>query len=450
MRARRGRASGQIREHTAVAEATAARAHPRLVARTVRLDLPDSASLIDLLPQQRPLAWVRHGQGLVGWGEVARLETSGPDRFAEAEAWWRDLVAHAVVRDEVGAASSGPIAFGSFSFLDSGRSLLVVPQVVVGRSPAGSDGQGRRLPDITWMTTIDVDGGLPAAAELPTVTAPRAPLDLRFADGALPPAAWEARVGEAVRRIVVGEVDKVVLARDLEARSAEPLDVRWLLQRLSTRYPSCWSFSVDGLVGATPEMLVRLERGLVTSRVLAGTIKRTGDDTADAASAGRLARSSKDLEEHEYAVRSVADALAPYCSSRNVPESPFVLHLPNVMHLATDVAGVAAPGVTSLTLAAALHPSAAVCGTPTDAARRLICELEGMDRGRYAGPVGWMSASGDGEWGIALRSGQVEPDDPSRIRLFAGCGIVAGSDPAAELAESNAKLVPMRDALASD
>src|SRR5690349_6014399 len=155
----------------------------------------------------------------------------------------------------------------------------------------------------------------------------------------------------------------------------------------------CWTFHVDGLFGATPEMLVRRERGLVTSRVLAGTIRRTGDDTRDLALAASLARSSKDLEEHEYAVRSVAEALEPHCTSMNVPEAPFVLHLANVMHLATDVAGVLADGATSLGLAASLHPSAAVCGTPTPVAAVAIAELEHMDRGRYAGPVGWMDAS---------------------------------------------------------
>jgi menaquinone-specific isochorismate synthase len=193
-------------------------------------------------------------------------------------------------------------------------------------------------------------------------------------------------------------------------------------------------------------MLVRRERGLVTSRVLAGTIRRTGDDERDLALAATLARSSKDLEEHEYAVRSVADALEPHCSSMNVPEAPFVLHLPNVMHLATDVAGVVhdAATVSSLELAASLHPSAAVGGTPTTVATDLIAELEGMDRGRYAGPVGWMDASGDGEWGIALRSAMVTEGG---VRLFAGCGIVASSDPEAELAESQAKFVPVRDAL---
>jgi menaquinone-specific isochorismate synthase len=257
-------------------------------------------------------------------------------------------------------------------------------------------------------------------------------------------------VAGAVDRIGAGELDKVVLARDLIASAAAPIDPRWLLHRLAESYENTWVFAVAGLVGATPELLVRRDQGLVTSRVLAGTIRRTGDDDADLALAGSLARSAKDLEEHEYAVRSVAEALVPHCSSMNVPESPFVLHLPNVMHLATDVAAVAANGATSLTLAAALHPSAAVGGTPTETAVAVIGELEQMDRGRYAGPVGWMHASGDGAWGIALRCGQIDRDDPTQIRLFAGCGIVAGSDPESEVAESVAKLVPMRDALTAD
>ena len=253
-------------------------------------------------------------------------------------------------------------------------------------------------------------------------------------------------VGEAVARIGAGDLEKVVLARDLVATADQPLDVRWPLRRLAEDYPTCWTFHVDGLFGASPEMLVRRERGLVTSRVLAGTIRRTGDDDADLALAATLARSSKDLEEHEYAVRSVADALDPHCSSMNVPEAPFVLHLPNVMHLATDVAGVVhdADTVSSLQLAEALHPSAAVGGTPTETASRLIAEIEGMDRDRYAGPVGWMDATGDGEWAIALRSGLL---DGATVRLFAGCGIVADSDPEAELAEAQAKFVPVRDAL---
>jgi menaquinone-specific isochorismate synthase len=310
--------------------------------------------------------------------------------------------------------------------------VLVVPQVVVGRRG-----------DRAWLTTVSVE-----APVLTPAPAPEPPVGLVFSDGARNGEEWMSVVAEAVRRIASGDLEKVVLARDLIATTDEPLDVRWPLHRLAAEYEMCWTFHVDGLFGATPEMLVRRERGLVTSRVLAGTIRRTGDDERDLALAATLARSSKDLEEHEYAVRSVADALDPHCSSMNVPEAPFVLHLPNVMHLATDVAGVVhdAATVSSLRLAESLHPSAAVGGTPTPSATALIAEIEGMDRGRYAGPVGWIDAAGDGEWGLALRSAELSG---STVRLYAGCGIVGDSDPEAELAEAQAKFVPVRDALAS-
>ncbi len=407
-----------------------------LVVRTVRID--DPGPLLALLPDTADTtAWVRRGEGLVGWGVAAECRTSGPDRFSEAQAWWSDLTRNSVVRDEVDQPGSGVVCFGSFAFADDpGDSVLVVPEVVVGR-------RGRT----TWVTTIGV-GTLQTVPTVEPGDVPPAPVGVAFSDGALSGAAWETVVAEAVDRISDGRLEKVVLARDLVATAEADIDVRWPLRQLAGSYPMCWTFHVDGLFGATPEMLVRRERGLVTSRVLAGTIRRTGDDARDLALAATLARSSKDLEEHEYAVRSVADALAPHCSSMNVPESPFVLHLPNVMHLATDVAGVvhatADPAGSSLDLAEALHPSAAVGGTPSDVATAVITEIEGMDRGRYAGPVGWMDASGDGEWGLALRSAEISG---ATVRLFAGCGIVADSDPEAELAEAQAKFVPVRDSL---
>ena len=399
-----------------------------LVVRTVPVDLAD-LPLLDLLPEQQPVSWLRRGEGLVGWGVAARLDTSGPTRFSDAVKWWSETIARADVDDQVGEPGSGPVCFGAFAFADEpGDSVLVIPQVVVGRRG-----------DRTWLTTVSVE-----APDLAPTSAPRAPAGLTFSDGARNGEEWMSVVAEAVERIAAGDLEKVVLASDLIASTDEPLDVRWPLHRLADQYEMCWTFHVDGLFGATPEMLVRRERGLVTSRVLAGTIRRTGDDERDLALAATLARSSKDLEEHEYAVRSVADALEPHCSSMNVPEAPFVLHLPNVMHLATDVNGVVHDLASSLQLAESLHPSAAVGGTPTAAATALIHELEGMPRDRYAGPVGWMDASGDGEWGIALRSAMVTD---SGVRLFAGCGIVASSDPEAELAESQAKFVPVRDAL---
>ena len=403
-----------------------------LLVRSAPID--DPGALLSLLPEREALAWVHGEDGLVGWGRAATFRTAGSERFADAAMWWRELASHAVVRDDVDVPGSGLVAFGSFTFTDDAEgSALVVPEVVVGRR----DGT-------TWITVIGT--GITALPEVGPSSTPADPAGTRFADGPVDSLAWQGLVADAVSRIAGGALDKVVLARDLVATLDEPLDVRAPLTRLAAEYPSCWTFHVDGFFGSTPEMLVRLERGLVTSRVLAGTIRRTSDDTHDLALAGSLARSSKDLEEHEYAVRSVADALAPHCTNMFVPETPFVLHLPNVMHLATDVTGVMKNGASALTLAASLHPSAAVGGTPTDAAVRLIAEIEMLDRARYAGPVGWIDARGDGEWGIGLRSAQIQ-DDGRTVRLFAGCGIVADSVPADELAESNAKLIPVRDAL---
>ena len=412
-----------------------------LAVRTRPVAVDSLPELTSLLPAESGVSWVRRGAGLVGWGVAAQVRTGGPTRFADAAKWWAELVARAEIVDEVDEPGSGLVAFGSFAFADGGASgggsVLTVPRMVVGRRGGTA-----------WVTTIGAAGDTEPVPELvPEILpapSPAAPRDVVFSDGALDGETWMSRVAEAITRINRGDLEKVVLARDLVATASTPIDVRWPLQRLAASYPMCWTFHVDGLFGATPELLVRRERGLVTSRVLAGTIRRTGDDEHDLALAATLARSSKDLEEHEYAVRSVADALEPHCSSMNVPESPFVLHLPNVMHLATDVTGVARDDVTSLGLAEALHPSAAVGGTPRPDAVALIAELEGMDRGRYAGPVGWLDASGDGEWGIALRSASL---DGRTVRLYAGCGVVGSSDPAAELAESQAKLVPVRDAL---
>jgi menaquinone-specific isochorismate synthase len=418
---------------------TTAPAAVPLVARTVAV--PDPGPLLEALPRQGALAWVRRGEGLVAWGEATRVTTSGPRRFAEAGAAWRELAGHAVVRDDVGLPGTGPVAFGSFAFAGSSRAggVLVVPRLVLGHRA-----------DQWWLTAIGLGAVVPPLPDVVVPGPPPAgPGAVTYADGAHSARSWTAAVADAIERIGEGDVEKVVLARDLHARTEADIDPRWLLQRLARRYPGCWTFSVDGLVGATPELLVRREKGMVTSRVLAGTIRRSGDDASDLALAGSLARSSKDLEEHEYAVRSVADALAPHCTTTNVPETPFVLHLANVMHLATDVTGVLADGTTSLELAADLHPSAAVCGTPTESAAGLIERIEGMDRDRYAGPVGWMDGGGDGEWGIALRCARLDPHDARAARLFAGCGIVAGSDPRAELAESAAKLLPMREAFGS-
>jgi menaquinone-specific isochorismate synthase len=399
--------------------------------------LGEHPALLDIaIPEfsgdQELTSWVRGGDGLIGIGIYERHVVKGSNRFVEARKWWRSEIGTMEIHNNVHGTGTGPILFTSFSFDPAEESVLVIPQVVIGQRNGKSW--------ITWIGTKPQPG-------LQKTTVEQKPLSLSWSgsNGDV----WQDRVARAVEKIKGNQLEKVVLARFATATTESPIDVRNLLQQLASEYPSTWVYSNTGLVGATPELLVRLSKSLVTSRILAGTIRKTGDDERDLALAGSLARSSKDLEEHEYAVRSVADSLAPLCSSTNVPESPFVLHLSNVMHLATDVTGVLSDNsspVDIFDLVSRLHPSAAVCGTPTEVAQRTIDEIEGISRGRYAGPIGWIDANGDGELAIALRCGQISSDAKS-IRIYAGCGIVAGSDPEREYAESQAKLLPMRSAL---
>ena len=393
--------------------------HPRLS--EMATDLPISAS------------WIRGSDGFIAFGRYKTHIVQGKKRFADASSWWQNELSQLEIKNNVHGVGTGPILFTSFAFSQDEPSLLTIPEIVVVQKNGKS-----------WITWIG-----DKQPELRGRAIPKKGIQLVWEQGGLSDQQWSKAVEESVARIKAGELEKVVLARDLIAQADREIDPAALIQSLETEYPSTWLFLVDNLIGATPELLVRLSKSLVTSRVLAGTIRRTGDEERDLALAGSLTKSSKDLEEHEYAVRSVAEALEPFASSTNVPDAPFVLHLPNVMHLATDVTGVindTASKVDIFKLVAALHPSAAVCGTPTDIARDLITELENMNRGRYAGPVGWVDAHGDGEMGIALRCGQIAPDGRS-IRVFAGCGIVAGSSAEQELAESQAKLLPIRSAL---
>ena len=379
-------------------------------------------------------AWIRSGDGLVGFGEYKKLEVVGADRFKKAREWWSTEIANFSIHNNVHGSGTGPILFTSFAFDENQPSALIIPQIVIGQKNGKSwitwNGE-QSQPDISQLKNAAISG------------------EITWDAGSISEDKWRNQVAAAIAAIKSDQLEKVVLARDLSAHSTTEIDARQIIKRLEIEYPSTWLFLVDGLVGATPELLVRLNKSLVTSRVLAGTIRKTGDEDRDLALAASLAKSSKDLEEHEYAVRSVADALAPFCTSTNVPESPFVLHLSNVMHLATDVTGVlndSAKPTDIFTLISELHPSAAVCGTPTEKAKTLISELEEMNRGRYAGPVGWIDVHGDGEIAIALRCGLLS-DNSKSIQIFAGCGIVAGSDPEKEFAESQAKLMPMRTAL---
>ena len=404
----------------------------------VTKEITDIPNLLSLIPTDG-LAWVTgpamDQRGIVALGEVDRFEVSGAERFSRAQSWWRNWSAN--------TSGDEPIAFSSFTFAnDSGTSVVVVPEIVVSRSPSG--------------TKLTVLSDSPISQEYfsevtEQVLKPRViktqDLNPQFQDGSRPVPEWQAAVDEAVSRISNGELDKVVLARDVIANLSESLDIGALLRELNRTFPECWTFSVDGLVGATPELLVKRAGDQVTSRVLAGTIRRSSDEVRDDELAAALLGSDKDQEEHEYAVASVAAALASHCIDLDVPAKPFILQLANVQHLSTDVTGQLVDAAPILALAASLHPTAAVCGTPTERASALIKELEGMDRWRYSAPVGWMNKSGDGEMGIALRCAAIENSARTKVRLFAGCGIVAGSTGEAEVAESQAKFKAMVNAL---
>ncbi|WP_091239436.1 isochorismate synthase [Klenkia soli] len=398
------------------------------------------SDLLTKLPAQGALAWVRDGEGLVGWGEAARLEVTGPGALDRAERWFAQWCADTRVDDPVGLPGSGPVLFGSVAFdPERGTSVFVVPAVVLGRR----DGQ-------TWVTTAGDHGDDDhEVTEFPAQAADASIGRLTYADGALDAVTWCGVVSEAVRRIGAGDLGKVVLARDVLVTADHPLDPRRLLLRLAARFPSCWTFAVEGLIGATPELLLRRTGDQVGSRVLAGTAARSSDPAADTALGAGLAGSAKDHAEHRYAIDSLAASLRPFCTDLDVPSRPAVLTLPNVRHLATDVRGTLAPDAPGLLgLLAAVHPTAAVGGTPRAAALDLIREIEGMDRGRYAGPVGWVDARGDGEFGLALRCAQLTGGaGGAEARLFAGCGIVGDSDPMAELAETQAKLAAVQAAL---
>ncbi len=388
----------------------------------------DSGNLLGELHGPGPLAWVRGGNGLIGWGAAATLTVpAGPSRFAAAERMLRGLFDAAETEDHVGLPGCGPVAFGSFTF-DPARegSVLVVPRTVAGRR----DGTA-------WVTTITAPGQGITPEEPPPAPPTAKP---GCGEKSLTAPQWEHTVATVVARIRGGGLRKVVLARDLHVTTRAPIDVTAALKGLAARDPGCYVFACAELIGATPELLIQREGTHARSRVIAGTAPRGSAPAEDAAISAELAASAKEAEEHRYAADSVSQALARLCADLIVDATPSVIRLADTCHLATALSGTLTVGVSALKLVGVLHPTAAVCGTAMD----VIRELESIDRGRYAGPVGWMDARGDGEWRLALHCGEI---NDSRARLFAGCGIVAGSDPAAELAEAEAKFRPMLRAL---
>lgn len=515
----------------------------QLFCTTTPLSVSPGVSLTDFLYAPTSVScWLHEGYGLVGLGRLLTLSapptstepvSTPPRRIEQLRQAWRHEVGQASWVDQVRRPGSGPLALGAitFSATSQASSVLVVPQVLVGRdrqgwwltrfelSPAPTTPRGEVFrgqpysPQLSFVRTVaenaaenaDLAGildfvcacaqghaasatktspaGAPAHAggatstgspdvvaqtNAPAVvqTNPAAVESAKTNQSAtLSDAQWTGAVELATQALKQQRAIKVVLARDSYLSSSLTLGAT--LEHLATRFATTWTFSVDGMIGASPEMLLQLREREVFSRVLAGTARRRANmDQGELEQLADWLRSSpKNSREHQLAAASAVKALTPITEQLRVSE-PFALTLPNVIHLATDIYGQVAGDTGALALVEALHPTAAVCGTPTAAAAQLISELEGMDRERYAGPVGWVDWRGEGQWCIALRSGQVlsptaQPagtqggpagypmgNQPvGSVRIFAGAGIMPDSVAADELAETNAKMAPMRAAL---
>ena len=392
-------------------------------------DVDPSFDFAATLGRRRGFLWSRGSEGFAAWGDHARLEVGpGPDRFAGLSAALGDIFGEL---DTPSGAPGQPIAYGSFTFdHEAEGSALVVPQVVVTRRA------GR--------ASVTIIGDAPEPELVPAQDLANHDFKIRYAGSTVDEVAWLEAVALAVKEIAAGDIEKVVLARDVKVWSKGEFDLSVLLARLAHSFPDCYTFACGGFVGATPELLISRFGSEIRSLVLAGTAPRSDDAAIDERLGADLSDSNKDMSEHTPAVASVLERLSPLTKSISASKDPFVLKLRNVQHLATAVEGVLDRPVHVLDLVAALHPTAAVCGTPTAAALEAIRRLEGMDSSRYAGPVGWTNAAGEGEWGIALRCAEFSG---SRGRLFAGGGIVRDSEPEAELEETRVKLRAVQAAL---
>jgi menaquinone-specific isochorismate synthase len=392
------------------------------------VEVGDPGDLLSWLPAGKAFGFLRGGDGLVGWGEAARLVTRSARDGDSLAADVRGLLGSMTIRDDVAVPGSGPVAIASLVFDPAAAgSVVVVPMVVLGRR----DGR-------SWLTLVTPPGAVQVPALRRRPTAALAPVRARIGAAVPSEDGYADAVATAVSSMRAGRLEKVVLARALDVVADEPLDARAVAARLAERFPACYTYVCDGLVGASPELLIRRMGRHAESLVLAGTVARGRTPDDDQAQTRELMTSPKDAHEHRLAVDSVRSVLGSVAAEVDGDATPQLLRLANVSHLATRLdAWLPAPAPDALALVTALHPTAAVGGTPRDEALGLIRSLEAAPRGRYAGPVGWVDAHGDGEFALALRCAQI---DGSTARLWAGAGIVAESKPAAEVAETTAKL----------
>ena len=408
----------------------------------------------------------RGGAAVAGLGRAAGLEAAGAGRFAEISDRWRRLAAEAVFDPSRDAEGGGPLAFGGFSFAPDGAraphwegfqpASLIVPELLLSRRT--------RAGVLKVCVTL---AALAAPDDLPEDLLAR--LDRRIGElraGAfalldpapagrtvlaslMPPEHYEAAVARAVELITAGDLEKIVLAREVQVQAPVPYDPSALFGVLREEFRSCFVFCVGrgdaALVAASPELLVRREGQRVSTLALAGSTRRSADPAVDDHLGERLLRNESHREEHAIVVRRIERTLRPHSVWIASAPEPTVVRMANIQHLATPIRAQLAAPLDALTLAGEMHPTPAVGGEPLSVAEPLIPALEGLDRGWYSGPVGWTDATGDGEFCVALRCALLRG---SSARCYAGNGIVAGSEPAAELAETEVKLAALLPLLA--
>jgi menaquinone-specific isochorismate synthase len=414
-----------------------------LIATTVELPEPP-----DLLAQAGDdgLLFTSEGGGLAGRGEALRIEL--PDGLSDLDAisGVHHVLAAIHSNDPLGLPGTGPVAMGALPFDPAAPGHLVVPRRIFGR-----------LGDRGWITTIESYDAGPGAVVLgpaherstdePQGRSPGESPDQFQLTPTMPHAEWKQIVAAAVEMLDRGDLAKVVLARCVDIEANRAFVISDVLERLAALYPSCMLYSIEGFVGASPELLVSRTAEFVESHPLAGTVARSGDAHGDELLVARLMGTPRIRREHQVVVEAIASGLGPVCAELAVPATPSVLGLRNVSHLATHITGRLAPGPrppSALEVASLIHPTPAVGGRPTPEAIGYLQKVEGFERGRYAGPVGWVDSRGDGCYALGIRCATVSGRS---ARLYAGNGIVAGADPAEELAETQLKLQALLAAL---
>ena len=399
-----------------------------LASRTRRVPAGEAEPLLRITPGEG-FAWMHDGAGLVGHGAAAGAEVA----FDEAGPAAAEMLASVEADDPLGRPGTGPLVVAALPFDRDAPCRLWVPALVVARNRQGESWVTETAPPGADLPPPGSGGGQPVEPS-------------RFVlDGHAGRAHWYKAVEEALARIGAGTLAKVVLARSVTVEADSAFDLATVVERLRRAHPSCFTYAVGGFVGASPELLVRRRGQLVTSRPMAGTVERRDTVAEDDRALAGMASSTKELSEHRLVVEAVTGALERVCEEVSASARPEVARLATVAHLATTVVGrLRPPAPSALGVATLLHPTPAVAGSPLPAALQAIAELEGIDRGPYAGPVGWVDSRGDGDWAVAVRCATVQG---ATAELYAGAGIVSGSQPAAEWAETQAKLEPMLRAL---